>query len=254
MIIFFFFALIETSSKTRLFDLDQGSITHDTGNCKLSLDAWGHILNFRYPRMSANWLFFGGIAVGNSRTYVADAFSPESDFQIVDSFRRVNRLRLQEYKLIIDDSNHPTPKNIEIEQYSVASPFPAYDDGVIIEYIFTNKGTTPIENLYAGIFMDWDLGTPNPNRAGTDTIRRTPWMRQRATDNPTVGTTILYPYSWANLYCTDPDSFVYPFPEMPDSIKYKIISGLMRKYASTRDYDWSTCASVGPFTLAPHAR
>ncbi len=248
--------------------LDDGYLflTHDTGNCRLTVTTYGHIgflssqqtqgVGFRYPQAGPNWLFFGGLALGNSMTYVADAFFglnqvDSRDFAIVESLNYFNRLGLEEYKMIANDNSHPTPKNIRVQQYSVATANPSYDDGVIIEYVFTNLGSDPVNGLYAGIFIDWDLGTANTNQARADTTRRTIWMRQSTGENPTVGTTILYPYSWANLYCVDHDTFVYPVAGMHDTVKYKIMSGAYRKYASTRNYDWSTCASVGPFYLDP---
>ncbi len=271
MIIAFFLSLMQLIPNAQLQDLNPGYliITHDTGNCKLSLCSFGHIgytgsnqaqgEGFKYPKTSVSHLFFGGLAIGNSKEYVADAFfglqSVDSrDFRIIDSLYRFSRLGLQEYKMAINDGNHPTPKNLRIEQYSLAIPDPRYDDGVIIEYAITNEGAAPIGDLYVGIFLDWDLGTANTNRAGTDTIRRATWMRQAATDNPTVGTKILYPYSWANLFCTDHDIYVYPVQGMHDTTKYKIMSGAIRKYASDRNYDWSTCNSVGPFLLNPGER
>ncbi|MEO0109862.1 MAG: T9SS type A sorting domain-containing protein [candidate division WOR-3 bacterium] len=241
-------------------------LTHDTGNCQLTVTAYGHIgflssqqtqgVGFKYPRAGVNWLFFGGMALGNSRTYVADAFFglnqvDSRDFTIVESLDYYNRLGLEEYRGVMRDGAHPTPKNIRVEQYSVATADPRYDDGVIIEYTYTNVGTEPVNGLYAGIFIDFDMGAANTNQAGTDTARRVVWMRQSTSDNPTVGIKILYPNSWANLYCTDHDTFVYPVQGMHDTVKYKIMAGLYRKYASNRNYDWSVCASVGPFDLAP---
>ncbi len=268
MFILIFFSLMQVLPNLAPVDLNQGALflTHDTGNCKLTVTTYGHIgflssqqtqgVGFRYPAAGPNWLFFGGVALGNSRTYVADAFFglnqvDSRDFAIVETLNYFYRLGLEEYRMVANDGAHPTPQNIRVEQYSVATADPRYDDGVIIEYVFTNLGTSPITGLYAGIFMDWDLGTANTNRAGTDTARRTVWMRQQTSDNPTVGTKILYPPSWANLYCTNHDTFVYPVQGMHDTVKYKIMAGLYRCYASYRDYDWSTCASVGPFDLQP---
>ena len=241
-------------------------MTHDTGNCRFTVTTWGHLgftssqqtqgVGFRYPGAGVNWMFFGGFALGNSRTYVADAFFglnqvDSRDFTIVESLNYFNRLGLEEYRAVMRDSAHPTPKNLVVEQYSVATADPRYDDGVIMEFTITNRGTEPVNGLYAGIFIDWDMGTANTNQAGTDTVRRAVWMRQSTSDNPTVGTKILYPHSWANLFCTDHDTFVYPFQGMHDTVKYKIMAGIYRRYASTRNYDWSTCASVGPFDLSP---
>jgi hypothetical protein len=241
---------------------------HDTGNLIMKVTARGcigdtvtptsgNIINgFKYPRTGSNWLYFGGFAIGNSFTYVADGhYAPggvvSRDFKVVDSLNRVFLHGGQEWQCAYNDSGDPIPQSIKITQYSIGSPNPLYDDGVIMQFTATNMGTSPVNDLYAGLFFDFDMGTATTNRCGNDTIGRSMWMRQNTTDNPTIGVKILAPQSWANLSCIDHDSFVYPLQGSPDSIKYKFLAGIIRKYTSNRDYDWSIMASIGPFSLAP---
>jgi hypothetical protein len=240
---------------------------HDTGNVIMRVTARGcigdtitpasgNIINgFKYPRTGQNWLYFGGFALGNSINYVADGhYAPggqvSRDFRIVDSLERVFLLGDQEWLCSYNDAGHPTPKNLKVTQYSIASPNVLYDDGVIMVFGVLNEGSVAVESLYAGLIFDFDMGA-NLTRCGTDTIRRCVWMRQNTTDNPTIGVKILAPESWANLACIDHDLYVYPDTGSPDSIKYKFLAGIIRCYTSNRDYDWSLVASIGPFSVAP---
>lgn len=248
-------------------ELDQAIVRHDTGNVIMRVTdrgcigdtvtpSSGNIIDgFKYPRTGQNWLYFGGFAIGNSISYLADGhYAPggvvSRDFQVVDSLERVYRNNAQEWECRYSDAGHPTPKNLRVKQYSIGSPNTLYDDGIIMEFTVENEGATAVENLYAGFIFDFDMGA-NLNRCGNDTIRRCVWMRQNTTDNPTIGVKILSPESWANLSCMDHDTFVYPGQGSPDSIKYKFIAGVIRKYTSNADKDWSLVSSIGPFSLEP---
>lgn len=248
---------------------DYGQIIaqHDTGNVIMRVTARGcigdtvtpsagNIINgFKYPRTGQNWLYFGGFVLGNSINYVADGhYAPggviSRDFRVVDSLERVFRHNGQEWECQYNDLNHPTPKNLKVKQYSIGSPDVLYDDGVIMVFTIQNQSDSVVADLYAGLIFDFDMGA-NQNRCGTDTIRRCVWMRQNTTDNPTIGVKILAPESWVNLLAINHDTFVYPNQGTPDSIKYKFLAGIIRCYASYRDYDWSILASIGPFSLRP---
>jgi hypothetical protein len=247
--------------------LGQMIAQHDTGNVIMKVTARGcigdtvtpasgNIINgFKYPRTGSNWLYFGGFAIGNSITYVADGhYAPggvvSRDFKVVDSLNRVFIHGGQEWECSYNDSGDPTPQNIRITQYSIGSPDPLYDDGVIMQFTATNLGDSPVNDLYAGLMFDFDMGA-NLCRCGTDTTRRCVWMRQNATAHPTIGVKILSPQSWANLACIDNITYVYPDTGLADSFKYKFLSGEIRAYSSIHDTDYTVLASVGPFSLNP---
>lgn len=247
--------------------LDLTIARHDTGNIILQVTDRGHIggettgttnipYGLRYPRTGTDHLFFGGFGITNSKTYVADGhyapnFRIDRDFRIRDIIHRVSRYGLQEYEASYIDSGHPTPKNIKVTQYTLASPDPNYDDGVIMIFTIKNEGNTSIESLYAGIILDLDLPGGSPSElANTDTVRRCVYQRRSTTENPTVGIKILSP-NWANLACLYNPTYVHPYYGLPDTFKYKFLSGVIRQYAGVTASDWSSVASVGPFNLEP---
>ncbi|MCS7250605.1 MAG: T9SS type A sorting domain-containing protein [candidate division WOR-3 bacterium] len=241
---------------------------HDTGNIILQVTDRAHIggettgttnipYGLRYPKAGGlDHLFFGGFGITNSRVYVADGhYAPnyriDRDFRIRDPIRRVSRYGLQEWEASYIDSGHPTPKNIKVTQYSLGSPDPNYDDGVIMIFKIKNEGTATVESLYAGIILDLDMRGTISEYAYTDTLRRCVYQRQSTTENPTVGIKILSPTNWANLACIYNPTYVHPYYGLPDTFKYKFLTGMIRQYSGTTASDWSIVASVGPFRLEP---
>ena len=250
-------------------NLDFTIARHDTGNIILQVTDRAHIggettgttnipYGLRYPRTGSDHLFFGGFCLTNSITYVADGhYAPnqriDRDFRIVDVIHRVFRYGLQEFEAAYIDSGHPTPKSLKVTQYSLASPNPNYDDGVIMIFTIKNLGNTRVESLYAGIILDLDLPGGSPSElSGTDTVRRCVYQRGSTTENPTVGIKILWPRSWANLACLYNPTYVHPYYGLPDSFKYKFLKGIIRQYAGVTASDWSSVASIGPFSLEPN--
>jgi hypothetical protein len=76
------------------------------------------------------------------------------------------------------------------------------------------------------------------------------------TSTPYVGVATLDPprdsaTSNANLALIDHALYVYPYGGLPDNIQIQFMDGSIQNPSSNRPYDWSTCNSAGPFTLAP---
>ncbi|HEC79237.1 MAG TPA: T9SS type A sorting domain-containing protein, partial [candidate division WOR-3 bacterium] len=81
--------------------------------------------------------------------------------------------------------------------------------------------------------------------------RNLTWMYETT---PYVGVAILDPprsTPAANLALIDHALYVYPNSGLQDSIQLKFTAGTIQNPSSNRAYDWSTCNSAGPFTLAP---
>jgi len=55
----------------------------------------------------------------------------------------------------------------------------------------------------------------------------------------------------ANLALIDNAVYVYPYSDLPDNIKIQFMDGTIQNPFTDRPYDWSTCNSTGPFTIAP---
>ena len=245
-------------------------MTHDTGYCKLSVTALGSIgydappgldagVGFSYPKASASQLFYSSLALGNSISYVVDRYygnpatNYNTDFQVEDSLWAIIPPGSgdEHFRCVINDAGHATPKTVTVTQHSYMTAATGYDDFVVLVYDVHNGGASSVDGLYAGVFADFDIGSdPATNQAAADTVRRVMSMRQASSANPTVGVKILDPAAFKNLSAVDHNIYVYPLDTaMTDNMKYRFLNGTIVQRNSNRNYDWSICASVGPFDL-----
>jgi len=96
-----------------------------------------------------------------------------------------------------DDSRHPSPKHLTIDQRSYVSARLAHKDFVVIEYRIHNNDSLPLTGLYTGVACDfrtmgWNLNdaptTRAPIRRGylptSSRTRQAKHWRWRAADLP----------------------------------------------------------------------
>jgi hypothetical protein len=124
---------------------------------------------------------------------------------------------------------------------------------VIIKFALINDGSSTISDLYATVFMDFDFSGGANDQGSSEAARNLTWMY---TSTPYVGVATLDPprdsaTSNANLALIDHALYVYPYGGLPDNIQIQFMDGSIQNPSSNRPYDWSTCNSAGPFTLAP---
>jgi hypothetical protein len=241
----------------------------DTANCLLSVTALGSIgkvqpdgqgNGFKYPKAGVSKLYYSGLLVGNSASYIVDhyygcpASSVNTDFQLADSVRKKIPPDMgdEEYTSVVTDAGHPTPKNLRVTQRGVQVASPGYDDFTVLVYDIVNQGASAINGCYAGIMTDFDIyisGTPL-DKARTNVARRLVWMRGSNGHNPTLGMKLLAPTLLGGASVIDHDRYVYPTDTaMSEGCKYVFLNGTRTEAASDRDYDWSVVVSAGPFNL-----
>jgi hypothetical protein len=247
-------------------------VTHDVGNCRLTVTRYGAVGymstaqimgdGFRYPSASISHLYYGGFAAGNDSSYCVDRYmeqggNDDTDWETTTyPDGRVQMFEpgpnnVDEYATArYDDSNHPSAKGLVCLQSSWAWDDATANDFVITEFTLINEGVETLNDLYAAIFMDWDVGTASQNQGSSEAARNLTWMYY---STPYVGVAILDPprSTPANLALIDHDIYVYPYEGCPDSIQIKFMNGTYQNASSNRPYDWSTCNSAGPFTLNP---
>lgn len=234
--------------------------THDCGNCKLSVTRYGAIGfmtpiqqfgdGFSYPISSPSHLFYGSFAAGKAANYLVDRLddfdwttTPNGMVVMYEPGPFSDEYATAAYS----DSGHPTPKGLITAQYSIAWSESNTNDFVIMRFIMHNAGNESINNIYAAVFMDWDFSGGASDQGSSDTTRNLTWMYYSTSY---CGVAILEPrrdIPAANLVLIDP----YLYGGLPDSIKIEFMNGTIQNPSSNRPYDWSTCNSAGPFTIAP---
>ena len=218
---------------------------------------------FEFPKGMTNWLFYGALAVGNSPTYVADRHfnlpMNDVDWQTLpgDSLLFGQTVFSDQDGIVhYDDSGHPAPKGITITQDSWAWAIPGHEDYIILHYTVENRGINPVESLFVGQFMDYDLGTgigeAQDDMAGTIPIDRLAYMHDPSDSAfPYVGFRLLEPTTAANLSVINHAAYVYPPTEMTDTTKFRFLSGALSFPSSDSAFDYSLIASAGPYDLDP---
>ena len=243
---------------------------HDTGNCILSATSLGSIgtlgpydegSGFKYPRNSAyGSLYCCSFAVGTDSGYVVDRFygRPSSginnDWRIVDTLHRVEPAErgAQEYRATYDDGNHPRAKGLTVQQWSASNKQAGYDDFVVFMFDLWNNGGDPIDGLYAGIMVDFDVYNVWTNTLKSDTVRRLTYMYDPSgMGEPYVGVRLLAPAAFANLSGIRNSVYVTPSSMMTEAVKDSFLRGAIRVRNSTSNANWSEVVSAGPFDIVP---
>lgn len=267
------------SSWTRSFTLTVGGVvgedyvTHDCGNVKLTVTRYGAIgfmssagtqgSGFWYPITGSNHLYYASFAAGTDANYVVDRYyevnqQDDTDWETTTNPDGKVKMyepgpnNIDEYTSArYDDAGHPTPQGLLCLQNSWAWDDATANDFVIMKFSMINNGSSTLSNLYAAVFIDWDIGNYSNNQGSSEAARNLTWMYETT---PYVGVAILDPprsTPAANLAFIDHDLYVYPNSGLQDSIQIKFMDGTIQNPSTDRAYDWSTCNSAGPFTLSP---
>jgi len=131
-------------------------------------------LGFTY-KGGATLLYEGGLMVGTSSSAVSDVVrgvetTPDLDFQSVEKVQKVLPTEKSDFDLkgSFNDNISSTPQNLLIKHKAYAWTAIDYSKFIIVEYNLKNNGSTSLNNLYAGIFADWDMLDYAKNRASFD--------------------------------------------------------------------------------------
>ncbi|MCD6087433.1 MAG: S8 family serine peptidase [Candidatus Hydrothermae bacterium] len=213
---------------------------------------------FVYPLNGEIFLQYGSFAVGNSADYVADVWykdlTDDQDWLPTEEpDGRVHYLpdppRNADIAAIafFDDSGHPDSRGITVRQLAYAYDKPNFSDFVILEYRIKNEGTTIFDNLYAALFMFFNIPGNSPyNYARVDSGHKTVY-NWNYTDHG--GVALLYPETPANLSVISYEEFHSGV--LSDSLKIKYMNGTYHHDTFGSPGYYAMVVSAGPFFLAP---
>ncbi len=69
----------------------------------------------------------------------------------------------QKSAAVLSDAGAPAPYDVDIQQLSYSN---SGEEFVFLRYAFINTSATPVQGFYAGMFIDWDIGTAVANSGG----------------------------------------------------------------------------------------
>jgi hypothetical protein len=154
----------------------------------------------------------------------------------------------QDGEAIYSDRGHPSPRGIIVTQKSWAWREAPYNDFVILQYIIENKSNSPLNEIYVGQFMDFDVKAGNKNEVMSDSVERAIYQ-WKDSSSICVGVKLLDPTKCANLSGIEYNTYVNRYIE--DSIKIKFLNGKLSFPTSDTFGDWAVIVSAGPFNILP---
>ncbi len=261
-------------SDASLIQLVANRATHDTGVLQMSLTdegnfGWSGFQNesvgqgFRY--LGVDWLFEGGILVGTGPGRISDSVRNTGDnTQDVDFARPEGgffgilpaELVSESGLVIIDDAPAANPLGITIQQESYADLADENNDFIILRYILSltdPQATAAIQDVYLGMFTDWDL-TRSGDFARFDETRALGIVQPSATQPVLLlGTKLLsteYPLSFRAINNEEIFDSRSNGDGFTNDEKWSFLSGGVQ-VQSVDNTDVSTLISAGPFRVAP---
>ncbi len=201
--------------------LNPDYLTTDVNNLMASVMSTGNIgydgLNYSQGKgvlFKKNPLLAeGGLLIGYSPEHVSDNVrnekgSTDHDFYAVTNLQRKNHSPYADFhasNLMEDSLTQTKTGSLRIQQNVFAWAEAPNREFVVLEYILTNRTTAPLENVFAGMFADWDIISASRNIAEWDGQLRL-GLTRHATDNSVLAGIQLLSSGAPGFYALDNDS------------------------------------------------
>lgn len=186
--------------------------THDAGNFVMTVSAagsFGHQIDgidprpggagYLYASDPTKSLFEGALILATDASHVSSRARTESGTPGVDflvhpggliTVQEPGTFGAEETRSGFDDSQADNPIGVYVEQRTIVSDDPEHADYLIVEYSISNRTDQVIEDLYCGLYFDWDFPwyttrtdtTATKDGGGFDTDLEVGWMRHRYQD------------------------------------------------------------------------
>lgn len=178
-----------TDSQYITFLVNPTFATQNVNTIQLTLTNDGRIGFFDYPTNALgsgfvfngmNHLFEGGLLLGTSSTHIVDMIRDETggqnrDFSSNDFFNLKTPGNVSDqdgFTQFSDSIAAPANKiGLRVNMRSYAFSDPTDSKYIILHYEIQNTTSVQISNLFAGIFLDWDLGNYEADISRYDSTR-----------------------------------------------------------------------------------
>jgi len=124
-------------------------------------------------------IYYSGLMLGSSAERTADnAYAKElpgydHDFVRLEGARReLDEANGSEHIKSSCYTDSASGQRIEVRQEAVSDTSSGLKDIIILHYTLINRGSQQADNLYAGIFADFDIRNAYENQAGFDSLQR----------------------------------------------------------------------------------
>ncbi len=258
--------------------VDPSFADHDTGDVIFTITDFGAFgfrnytqpgaaspgSGFRYPKNGSNALYHGSFLAGVSAGKVSDCAYGGSYVQRYDWQTAADgEITIgpgahadQEGIAVYADTKPPPAEQVglEVTQRSYAWSTPGADAFVILAFEMKNISVSPLSQLYAALYCDWDVAYYDSNRADWSADYNLGYTFNPLALSPNkryYGTSLLnsQPASYRVIDNVN-DLPAGPFyPWMSDSMKWDFMTSGMVKTSGVNPSDYAMILSAGPFDL-----
>lgn len=254
--------------------MNRGYITLSTGKYNATFSSVGKIgyndpyfkqgIGLLHNNMNRSMLATGGLIVGISSSKVSDQIYGEDgfddDFSVKKVLRKVDTVSEmhyeRQYQSEFDDSNAGSlSTGLSFTQNILDWTSEDDNNYFIVEYVMRNTTGSPINNIYTGYYLDWDVHYAHKNKCEWDNTRNMSYVYD--TDGYGVG--------GLKMIKANAASYHYAFDNNGDDNSLKISDGFARfekweamqenrnqaGFMESRGNDVSHMISSGPYDLNP---
>ena len=272
----------EDSPDVFSFIVNQASVHHITQALEASVTEEGNIGHRSYKYASGgatkgftlttrdgtrrDVLWEGGLLIGVSPTQISDCIrqqesdptGQQADWAPVSGsrleFTSPGPRTSQETRVVLSDEAADNPIGVEVLQETFVANGSVNEDFIIYRYTVTNKSVARIEDMYVGLFMDWDVSEPpyDDDDAMFDATRGVGYIADWPSGATAVAGTLLLTSQTLNYSAIDNqriyrgnagDGFT------PAEKWYYLTGGIRNNGVTGPNQDVSQMTSAGPLTL-----
>ena len=254
------------------FEIAPNYKTIEAKDVQLTLSSSGNLGYTDYPDNSKgvgfvyqnydNLLFEGAFLAAVSPDSVSDVARglndevSNQDFQTASggALNFVESGDVTEAYTIFQDTEAPNAIGIQIQQTAYAFDNEADGDFILLSFALTSDSHQAIEGLYAGLFMDWDVGknglNASDNQPGFDETLNLAYIYDSMTGENMHGGMRLFSNGYNIQYASinNPDEI---YEGYSDEEKWNHLSGGIQTIDKDNPNDYSHLLGVGPLNLAP---
>ncbi len=220
-------------------------------------------VGFNYK--SKQLLYEGSLMIGNSSTRVSsntrsDDSGPDDHFKKQErASQKINTIGDFDGRSAFDDSGNPNPLNVFVKyrQLAFVRNIRSSDTAkyIIAEYKVLNRSNAVLNNIYVGLFTDWDIDAASNNVTDFDPITKTAYAYSKNPKAPyagvkllTEGSPLYFPIS--SGVANNP----YSDEKLTVQEKFQMLSGGVMGglgVNSKTGLDIMYVTGAGPFNIAP---
>ncbi len=247
--------------------------TQKSGNLSLTVTSNGSLGFEDFPnnlkgeglkfKNSENLLFEGALMYGTSESTVINSArnetsgSSDNDFFTTTPFTiKIPGTLADEQGLTIFNDNNAGSKslNIETELETFSYGNPPNDNFIILSYTLKNKSNNNIDNLYVGLYTDFDIGKQSDNDfANYNTDNNFGYVYDNESDpkNPIIGIALLNNnnYGFFAMDIDGTNDSVSSYSGFSDIEKWKTLSN-GTNFSNSGPSDISAVTSSGPYSIS----